>query len=126
MTPSVHTGIAPQPPDRSFASPMPLTATRSALSCWDGRRRGELGKRPHPGAGHRAWGDRRRGVRPGRPRRLRQHLFMHRLWKLRPGEELTLERVEMDAQICREYPCSTEFYKAKVELSRQRSQHSRL
>ena len=30
--------------------------------------------------------------------------------KLRPGYELTLERIEMDAQICREYPCSTEYY----------------
>jgi hypothetical protein len=33
--------------------------------------------------------------------------FMHRLYKLRSGDELTLERVEMDAQICRQYPCST-------------------
>jgi hypothetical protein len=47
-------------------------------------------------------------------------LFMHRVYKLRPGDELTLERAEMDAQICREYPCSTEFYEAQVELSRQR------
>ena len=51
---------------------------------------------------------------------------MHRLWKLRPGDELTLERVEMDAQICRQYPAaSTEYYQAQVELSRQQGQHSR-
>ena len=53
-------------------------------------------------------------------------LFMHRLYKLRPGDELTLERVEMDAQICRQYPCSTEFYKAQMELNRRRSRHSRV
>jgi hypothetical protein len=51
--------------------------------------------------------------------------FMHRLWKLRPADELTLERIEMDTQVCREYPCSTEFYRAQAELSRQRFQHSR-
>jgi hypothetical protein len=48
-------------------------------------------------------------------------LFMHRLWKIRPGDELTLERVEMEARVCREYPCSTEFYKAQVELARNRA-----
>jgi hypothetical protein len=36
-----------------------------------------------------------------------------------------LERVEMEAQICRQYPCSTEFYKAQVELAQQRIRHSR-
>jgi hypothetical protein len=46
--------------------------------------------------------------------------FMHRVYKVRPGDELTLERVEVDAQVCRQYPCSTEFYRAQVELSRQR------
>ena len=51
--------------------------------------------------------------------------FMHRLYKLRLGDELTLERVEMDARVCREYPCSTEYYEAQVELYRQRSRHSR-
>lgn len=51
--------------------------------------------------------------------------FMHRLYKLRSGDELTLERIEMDAQVCRQYPASTEYYKAQVELSRQRFQHSR-
>jgi hypothetical protein len=29
----------------------------------------------------------------------------------------------MDAQICRQYPCSTEFYKAQMELNRQRYQY---
>ena len=52
--------------------------------------------------------------------------FMHRLYKLRPADELTLERIEMDARVCREYPCSTEYYKAQVEFSRQRIRHSRL
>ena len=52
--------------------------------------------------------------------------FMCRLWKLRPGEELTLERVEMDAQVCRQYPCSTEFYRAQAGLARQRIRHSRV
>jgi hypothetical protein len=33
--------------------------------------------------------------------------FMHRLYKFRPGDPLTLERVEMDAQMCRQFPCST-------------------
>lgn len=47
--------------------------------------------------------------------------FMHRLYKLRPGDELTVERIEMDARIHREYPCSTEYYKAQVELARIRS-----
>jgi hypothetical protein len=51
---------------------------------------------------------------------------MCRLYKIRPGEPLTLERIEMDAQICREYPCSTEYYAAQVELNRQRSRHSRV
>jgi hypothetical protein len=51
-------------------------------------------------------------------------LFMHKVYRIRPGEPLTLERIEMDAQICRQYPCSTEFYRAQVELSRQRFQHS--
>jgi hypothetical protein len=53
-------------------------------------------------------------------------LFMHKVYRIRPGEPLTLERIEMDAQICREYPCSTEFYKAQMELNRQRSRHSRV
>ena len=48
-------------------------------------------------------------------------LFMHRLYKLRPGDELTLERVEMDAQICRQYPCSTEFYRARADEARHRA-----
>ena len=52
--------------------------------------------------------------------------FMHRLYKLRPGDELTLERVEMDARICRQSPCSTEFYQAQLELTRQQFQHSRV
>ena len=52
-------------------------------------------------------------------------LFMHRVYKLRPADELTVERIEMDAQVCREYPCSTEFYQAQVELSRERSRHAR-
>jgi hypothetical protein len=51
---------------------------------------------------------------------------MHRLWKLRPGDKLTLERIEMDAQICRQWPASTEYYEAQVELNRQRFQHSRV
>jgi hypothetical protein len=50
--------------------------------------------------------------------------FIHRVYKLRPADELTLERVEWDAQICRQYPCSTEFYEAQVELNRQRFQYS--
>jgi hypothetical protein len=52
--------------------------------------------------------------------------FMCSLYKLRPGDEFTLERVEMDAQICRQYPASTEYYEAQVELNRQRTRHSRL
>jgi hypothetical protein len=53
--------------------------------------------------------------------------FMHRLYKLRPGDELTLERIEMDAQVCRQYPASTENYQAQVELNRQRmTRHSRV
>ena len=52
--------------------------------------------------------------------------FMHRLYKLRPADELTLERIEMDARVCREYPCSTEFYEAQMELGLQRSRHSRV
>jgi hypothetical protein len=52
--------------------------------------------------------------------------FMHRLYKLRPGDEMTIQRVEMDVRVCREYPCSTEFYKAQMELNRQRSRHSRV
>jgi hypothetical protein len=47
--------------------------------------------------------------------------FMHRVYRIHPGDELTLERVEMDARICREYPCSTEYYKAQVELARHRA-----
>jgi hypothetical protein len=42
------------------------------------------------------------------------------------GDELTLERVEMNARICRQFPCSTEFYQAQVELTRQQFQHSRV
>ena len=46
---------------------------------------------------------------------------MHRLWKLRPEVELTLvERMEMDTRICWECSCSTEYYKAQVELARHR------
>jgi hypothetical protein len=48
-------------------------------------------------------------------------LFLHKLYKLRPGDELTLERIEMDAHICREYPCSTDFYRAQSELARPRA-----
>jgi hypothetical protein len=33
--------------------------------------------------------------------------FKCRLWKHKFGDELILERVELDALICREYPCST-------------------
>jgi hypothetical protein len=33
--------------------------------------------------------------------------FMHHLYKLLPGDPLTLERAEMDAQIYRQFPCST-------------------
>jgi hypothetical protein len=47
--------------------------------------------------------------------------FMHRLYKLRPGQEWTVEAVDMDRQVCLQYPCSTEFYKAQMELNRQRS-----
>jgi hypothetical protein len=43
---------------------------------------------------------------------------MHRLWKLRPGDELTLERIEMDARVCPEYPCSIEFYRAQADEAR--------
>jgi hypothetical protein len=46
---------------------------------------------------------------------------MHRLYQLRPDDELTLERVEMDAQICRQYPCSTEFYRARADEARHRA-----
>ena len=54
-------------------------------------------------------------------------LFMHKVYRIRPREPLTLEAIDMDAQICREYPCSTEFYEAQVELNRQRmAQHSRI
>ena len=52
-------------------------------------------------------------------------LFMHKVYRIRPGEPLTLEHIEMDAQISREYPCSTEYYEAQVELNRQRNRHSR-
>ena len=34
--------------------------------------------------------------------------------------------LEMDAQICRQYRCSTEYYEAQVELNRQLHQYSRL
>jgi hypothetical protein len=53
-------------------------------------------------------------------------LFMHKVYRIRPGEELTLERIEMDAQVCRQYPASTEYYRAQADLSRQRFQHSRV
>ncbi len=33
---------------------------------------------------------------------------MHKLYRIRPGEELTLERIEMDALVHQRYPCSTE------------------
>jgi hypothetical protein len=52
-------------------------------------------------------------------------LFMHSMYRLRNGDEWTVERIEMDAQVCREYPCSTEFYRAQAELFRQRFQDSR-
>ncbi len=52
--------------------------------------------------------------------------FMHKLYKIRPGAELTLERIEMDAQVCRQWPASTEYYEAQVELNRQRFRHSRV
>ena len=39
---------------------------------------------------------------------------------------MTLERIEMDAQICSQWPASTEYYEAQVELNRQRCQYSRL
>ena len=51
-------------------------------------------------------------------------LLMHKVYRIRPGEPLTLERIEMDAQICRQWPASTEYYEAQVELNRQRSRHS--
>jgi hypothetical protein len=51
---------------------------------------------------------------------------MHKVYRIRPGEPLTLERIEMDAYICREYPASTAFYEVQVELNRQRFQHSRI
>jgi hypothetical protein len=41
------------------------------------------------------------------------------------GDELTVERIEMDALVHRQHPCSTEFYKAQMELNRQRFQRSR-
>jgi hypothetical protein len=54
-------------------------------------------------------------------------LFMHKVYRIRPGEPLTLERIEMDAQICRQWPASTEYYEAQVELNRQRmTRHSRV
>ena len=40
--------------------------------------------------------------------------------KLRPGDELTVERIEQDAWVCRQWPCATEYYKAQMELNRQR------
>jgi hypothetical protein len=52
--------------------------------------------------------------------------FMHKVYGIRPGEELTLERIEMDALVHQQYPCSTEYYKAQLELNRQRSRHSRV
>ena len=33
---------------------------------------------------------------------------------------MTLERIEWDAAICREYPASNEYYAAQVQLNRQR------
>ena len=33
--------------------------------------------------------------------------FMHRLYRLRPGQELTVEGIEMHAQVCRQWPAST-------------------
>jgi hypothetical protein len=47
--------------------------------------------------------------------------FMHKVYRIRPGEPLTLERIEMEARICREYPCAIEFYEAQVELARHRA-----
>jgi hypothetical protein len=52
--------------------------------------------------------------------------FMHRLYKLRPAAELTLERIEMHVEVCRRWPASTEYYRAQTELNRQRFQHSRV
>ena len=52
--------------------------------------------------------------------------LMHRVYKLRPQDDWTVERIEMDAQICRQWPASTEYYEAQVELNRQRFQYSRL
>jgi hypothetical protein len=52
--------------------------------------------------------------------------FMHRLWKLRPEDELTVERMEMDARVCQNYPASTEYYRAQAHLARQRYRHSRV
>ena len=46
-------------------------------------------------------------------------------YKIRMGDELTVERIEMDALVHRQHPCSTEFYKAQMELNRQRFQRSR-
>jgi hypothetical protein len=51
-------------------------------------------------------------------------LFIYEVYRTRPGEPLTLERIEMDSRICRQWPCSTEFYRAQVELNRQRFEHS--
>jgi hypothetical protein len=31
-------------------------------------------------------------------------LFMHKVYRSSPGQELTLERIEWDARICRQYP----------------------
>ena len=46
---------------------------------------------------------------------------MHRLYKLRPGQEWTVERVEMDARVSARYPCSTEFYRAQADEARHRA-----
>jgi hypothetical protein len=50
-------------------------------------------------------------------------LFMHKLYGIRPGESLTVERIEMDALIHQQYQCSTEYYAAQVELNRERFEY---
>ena len=50
-----------------------------------------------------------------------RHLRPCRSDKLRPGNELTVERVEMDARACARYSCSTEFYRARAAEARHRA-----
>ncbi len=40
-------------------------------------------------------------------------LLMHKVYRIRPGDELALECIEMDAQICRQWPASTEYYEGR-------------